>query len=123
MRVPYNGHTTKYPTRVQAVSSQYGRGVRRDKWEPNPLGAKPRDVINMILGNGLRLTLAGVVAGVAGAVALSRVLAGFVYGVSPLDPATYTAAVGLLAAVAALSAYRPSRQAAAMDPLVVLRDE
>jgi ABC-type antimicrobial peptide transport system permease subunit len=87
------------------------------------LGAKPRDVINMILGNGLRLTLAGVVAGVAGAVALSRVLAGFVYGVSPLDPATYTAAVGLLAAVAALSAYRPSRQAAAMDPLVVLRDE
>jgi putative ABC transport system permease protein len=87
------------------------------------LGAKPRDVINMILGNGLRLTLAGVVAGVAGAVALSRVLAGFVYGVSPLDPATYTAAVGLLAAVAALSAYRPSRQAVAMDPLVVLRDE
>ena len=87
------------------------------------LGAKPRDVVNMILGNGLRLTLAGVVAGMAGAVALSRVLAGFVYGVSPLDPATYTAAIGLLAAVAALSAYRPSRKAAAMDPLVVLRDE
>jgi ABC-type antimicrobial peptide transport system permease subunit len=80
-------------------------------------------VVALILGNGLWLTLAGVVAGMAGALALSRVLAGFVYGVSPLDPATYAAAVLLLAAVAALSAYWPSRKAAAMDPLVVLRDE
>jgi putative ABC transport system permease protein len=87
------------------------------------LGAKPRDVVALILGNGLWLTLAGVVTGMAGALALSRVLAGFVYGVSPLDPATYAAAVVLLAAVAALSAYWPSRKAAAMDPLVVLRDE
>jgi site-specific DNA-methyltransferase (adenine-specific) len=54
IRVPYNGHTTKYPTRVQAVSSQYGRGVRRDKWEPNPLGAKPRDVIEVpVICNGM----------------------------------------------------------------------
>src|ERR1043165_2880907 len=54
VRVPYNGHTTKYPTRVQAVSSQYGRGVRRDKWEPHPLGAKPRDVIEVpVICNGM----------------------------------------------------------------------
>jgi site-specific DNA-methyltransferase (adenine-specific) len=53
VRVPYNGHTTKYPARVQAVSSQYGRGVRRDTWEPHPLGAKPRDVIEVpVLCNG-----------------------------------------------------------------------
>jgi ABC-type antimicrobial peptide transport system permease subunit len=77
----------------------------------------------MIMGNSLWLTLAGVVAGMAGALALSGVLAGFVYSVSPLDPATYAGAVGLLAAVAALSAYWPSRRAARMDPLVVLRDE
>ena len=76
------------------------------------LGAKPRDVIAMVLGNGLWLTLAGVVAGMAGALALSRVLAGFVYGVSPLDPATYAGAVAVLVAVAALSAYWPSRKAA-----------
>jgi site-specific DNA-methyltransferase (adenine-specific) len=53
VRVPYNGHTMRYPARVQAVNSQYGRGVRRDRWEPNPLGAKPRDVIEVpVLCNG-----------------------------------------------------------------------
>jgi site-specific DNA-methyltransferase (adenine-specific) len=54
VRIPYNGHTTKYPARVQAVSSQYGRGVRRDKWVPNPLGAKPRDVLEIpVICNGM----------------------------------------------------------------------
>ncbi len=54
VRIPYNGHTTRYPTRVQAVSSQYGRGVRRDRWEPNPLGAKPRDVLEIpVICNGM----------------------------------------------------------------------
>lgn len=54
VRVPYNGHTTKYPARVQAVSSAYGRGVRRDRWVPNPLGAKPRDVIEVpVICNGM----------------------------------------------------------------------
>jgi site-specific DNA-methyltransferase (adenine-specific) len=54
VRVPYNAHTTRYPERVQAVNSQYGRGgKRRDKWEPNPLGAKPRDVLEVpVLCNG-----------------------------------------------------------------------
>lgn len=54
VRVPYNGHTTRYPARVQAVSSQYGRGVRRDRWEPHPLGAKPRDVLEVpVICNGM----------------------------------------------------------------------
>jgi len=54
VRVPYNGHTTRYPARVQAVSSQYGRGVRRDRWEPHPLGAKPRDVLEIpVICNGM----------------------------------------------------------------------
>lgn len=56
VRVPYNGHTTKYPARVQATNSQYGRGAspRRDKWVPNPLGAKPRDVIEVpVICNGM----------------------------------------------------------------------
>ena len=54
IRIPYNGHTTKYPARVQAVTSQYGRGVRRDRWEPNPLGAKPRDVLEVpVICNGM----------------------------------------------------------------------
>src|SRR3569623_603109 len=54
VRVPYNGHTTRYTARVQAVNSAYGRGVRRDKWEPHPLGAKPRDVIEVpVICNGM----------------------------------------------------------------------
>jgi site-specific DNA-methyltransferase (adenine-specific) len=55
VRVPYNGHTTRYPARVQAVNSQYGRGgARRDRWEPNPLGAKPRDVLEIpVICNGM----------------------------------------------------------------------
>ncbi len=54
VRVPYNGHTTRYPARAQATSSQYDRGEKRDKWEPNPLGAKPRDVIEVpVICNGM----------------------------------------------------------------------
>jgi site-specific DNA-methyltransferase (adenine-specific) len=54
VRIPYNGHTTKYPERAQAVSSQFDRGVKRDKWVPNPLGAKPRDVFEIpVICNGM----------------------------------------------------------------------
>ncbi len=47
VRIPYNAHTLKYPERTQAESSQYGNGVREDVWRPNPLGAKPKDVIEI----------------------------------------------------------------------------
>jgi site-specific DNA-methyltransferase (adenine-specific) len=54
IRIPYNGHTTRYPARIQAVSSQYSHGQRRDRWVPNPLGAKPRDVIEIpVICNGM----------------------------------------------------------------------
>ena len=55
VRIPYNGHRTKYPDRVQAVSSQYGGAkAKRDTWQPNPLGAKPRDVLEIpVLCNGM----------------------------------------------------------------------
>jgi len=53
VRVPYNDHTKRYPQRVQSVSSQYGQGKRRDRWQPHPLGAKPRDVLDIpVLCNG-----------------------------------------------------------------------
>jgi site-specific DNA-methyltransferase (adenine-specific) len=53
VRIPYNDHTRRYPVRVQSVSSQYGQGKRRDRWEPHPLGAKPRDVLEIpVLCNG-----------------------------------------------------------------------
>ena len=54
VRIPYNNHTERYPERVQAVTSQYsGKGKRRDRWTPHPLGAKPRDVFEIpVLCNG-----------------------------------------------------------------------
>ena len=86
------------------------------------LGARPRDVVMMVLRNGLWLTLAGVVVGLVGTFAISRVLSGFLYGVSALDPVTYIAMMAVLVGVAIVAAYRPSRRAATVDPLVVLRD-
>jgi site-specific DNA-methyltransferase (adenine-specific) len=54
VRVPYNAHTRRYPARTQAVSSQYGDGRARDAWQPHPLGAKPRDVLELpIICNGM----------------------------------------------------------------------
>jgi site-specific DNA-methyltransferase (adenine-specific) len=59
VRVPYNAHTTRYPARTQSVSSQFDRGersegARRDAWTPHPLGAKPRDVLDVpVLCNGM----------------------------------------------------------------------
>ena len=52
IRIPYNAHTTRYPERAQAETSQYG-GARSEKWRPNPLGARPRDVLEVpVLANG-----------------------------------------------------------------------
>jgi site-specific DNA-methyltransferase (adenine-specific) len=53
VRIPYNSHTTKYPDRVQAVTSQFAASGRRDNWQPHPLGAKPRDVFEIpVICNG-----------------------------------------------------------------------
>ncbi|PYP99090.1 MAG: hypothetical protein DMF82_25895 [Acidobacteria bacterium] len=87
------------------------------------LGARPADVVALVLASGLRLALAGTAAGLAGAAALSRTLASLLFGVSPLDPATYAGVAAVLMLVAGISAYVPSRGAGRVDPLVTLRDE
>lgn len=54
VRVPYNDHTRRYPERMQSVSSQYGDAMRKNRWTPHPLGAKPRDVLEIpVLCNGM----------------------------------------------------------------------
>jgi putative ABC transport system permease protein len=87
------------------------------------LGADGRDVLKMVLGRGLMLTLAGVAIGLAGAVALSRFLAGMLFAVQPHDPATLAGVSLVLIAVAALACYIPARRATRVDPMVALRYE
>jgi putative ABC transport system permease protein len=87
------------------------------------LGARPEDIVRMMLRSGIRLAVPGVAVGLVGAVALSGVLANFLFGVSSLDPAIYLCVAALLSLVAMLAAYLPGRSAARLDPLAVLRDE
>jgi putative ABC transport system permease protein len=87
------------------------------------LGAQKRDVMGLVVGQGLRLVVAGTALGVVGALALTKVVQTLLYGVSAADPATF-AGVGLLLAVVALGAcYFPARRATQVDPMVALRYE
>ena len=87
------------------------------------LGAQRRDVIGMVLGQGIKLVSLGIVMGLAGAWALTRVMTTLLYGVKPTDPLTFVAVPVLLIVVAILACWLPARQAARVDPLTALRYE
>ncbi|OHB67044.1 MAG: hypothetical protein A2Y76_00535 [Planctomycetes bacterium RBG_13_60_9] len=87
------------------------------------LGARKIDVLRVVLTRGLRLTLMGVILGVAGALALTRVLSSFLYDVTPTDPATLAGVSLLLAGIALVASYIPARRAAGIDPVMALRYE
>ena len=87
------------------------------------LGASRRDLLHLVLREGLWVTLSGVGLGLAGAFALSRVMGSYIYGITSTDPLTFAAASLLLAAVAFLASYLPARKAAKVDPAVALRYE
>ena len=87
------------------------------------LGAQIQDVLRMVLYDGMRPALIGVAIGLAGALALGRVVASLVYGVSATDPATFVAGAGLLAAVALCASLIPAIRATKVDPMTALRDE
>jgi putative ABC transport system permease protein len=87
------------------------------------LGAGKADVLRLVVGGGMRLTLIGICIGLAGAAIAAHALGRLLYGVTPTDPATLGGVAVLLSAVALLAAYLPARRAAHLDPMVALRTE
>ena len=87
------------------------------------IGAAPGDVARLFLGEGARLALVGLAAGVAGAAAATRALSALLFGVTATDPLTFAAVAGTLALVALAAAYVPARRAARVDPMVALRND
>ena len=87
------------------------------------LGAEPGQVVRLVLGQGMRLTMIGLCAGVGLALLFSRSLAGLLFGVTATDVTIFSIVVVLVAAVSMLAMWLPARRAARVDPLVALRYE
>ena len=87
------------------------------------LGAQPRDILALVVGQGMALAAIGLAIGIAGAVSLTRSLSGFLYGIQATDAATFAAALLLLGGTALLACYIPARRAARVDPVTALRAE
>jgi putative ABC transport system permease protein len=87
------------------------------------LGAQAADVLRLILGQGLMLTLTGIGAGLVGAYGLTRLMANLLYGVTATDFLTFVSVSGVLMAVGLLASYLPARRAMKVDPMIALRHE
>ncbi|HKG78494.1 MAG TPA: FtsX-like permease family protein, partial [Pyrinomonadaceae bacterium] len=87
------------------------------------LGAQPGALRRAVMGQGMLLTAAGVIVGVVGALALTRMIKSLLFEVSATDPVVFTAIPLLLVLVSLIACYTPARRATKVDPLVALRDE
>ena len=96
---------------------------RREFGIRSALGAQTTEVVLLVVRRGLMLTALGIVSGIAVSLALTRFMSALLLGVSPMDPAVFTAITALLTAVALLACLIPARRALRVDPLDVLRAE
>lgn len=87
------------------------------------LGARPFDVLKLVVRQGMMLALIGIVVGLAGALALTRVISSLLFGVTERDPITFGVVTALLLVVAFIACFVPARRATKVDPLVALRYE
>jgi len=87
------------------------------------LGARPRDVLAMLVGQGMTLAVTGAAAGIVIAIAITRVMASLLFGVSATDPATFGVITAVLTCVALIACYLPARRATAVNPVTALRNE
>ncbi|HWW88533.1 MAG TPA: FtsX-like permease family protein [Vicinamibacterales bacterium] len=87
------------------------------------LGADEANIVRMVLREALVLAFAGAAIGLVGALALARLLAVLLYGVSPTDPPSFAVAVGFLLLFSVVASYPPARRATLVDPMVALRAE
>ena len=87
------------------------------------LGAQPRQLARMFLLHGLALSGVGAAVGLVAAMALGRLMSSLLFGIGPMDPMAYIAALGVILAAAALASYLPARRAATIDPMETLRAE
>ncbi|HEX9000263.1 MAG TPA: FtsX-like permease family protein, partial [Blastocatellia bacterium] len=85
------------------------------------LGAQTADVLRLFLREGMALALIGVTLGLFGALAVTRVMTGLLFGVSASDPLTFAGVAGVLSLIALLACYLPARRAARIDPMIALR--
>ncbi|HEU0186240.1 MAG TPA: FtsX-like permease family protein, partial [Blastocatellia bacterium] len=87
------------------------------------LGADRRDILRLIVGQGVRVTFVGGGVGLGAALSLTRFLSGQLFGVSPFDPLTFVAVALLLTFVALIACYIPARRATKIDPMIALKYE
>jgi len=108
---------------IYGVMAQAVRQRTRELGVRMALGARPADLLSMVLGQSMRVALLGIAIGLLAALGLARLVTSLLYGIGAADPATFVVIPALLAAVALLASFVPARWAMKVDPMVALRHE